>query len=104
MFFLHWAHTDPEARRIIIEVSGQSPGGPADLPVPVVEGTLAAQTISAGAILGADDGAVDFIANATGAILSAAITPEVQKLFAGEQTAQGLIDAIQEEYEDQLER
>ena len=104
VFFLHWAHTNPEARRIIIEVSGQSPGGPADLPVPVVEGTLAAQTISAGAILGADDGAVDFIANATGAILSAAITPEVQKLFAGEQTAQGLIDAIQAEYEDQLER
>jgi len=104
VFFLHWAHTNPEARRIIIEVSGQSPGGPADLPVPVVEGTLAAETIAAGAVLGADDGAVDFIANATGAILSAVMTPELQKLFAGEQTPQGLIDAIQAEYEDQLER
>ena len=102
-FFLHWAHTDPEARRIIIEVSGQSPGGPADLPVPVREGTLAAETIAAGAVLGADDGAVDFIANATGAILSAVMTPELQKLVAGEQTPQGLIDAIQAEYEDQLD-
>ena len=104
VFFLHWAHTNPEARRIIIEVSGQSPGGPADLPVPVVEGTLAAQTIAASAVLGADDGAVDFIANATGAILSAVMSPELQRLFAGEQTPQGLIDAIQAEYEDQLQR
>ena len=104
VFFLHWAHTDPEARRIIIESSGQAPGGPPELPVPVVEGTLAAETIAAGAVLAADDGAVDFIANATGAILSAAISPELQKLFAGEQTPQGLIDAIQAEYEDQLER
>ncbi len=104
VFFLNWAHTDPEARRIIIEESGQAPGGPPHLPVPVVEGTLGAQTIAAGAVLGADDGAVDFIANATGAILSAVMTPELQKLFAGEQTPQGLIDAIQEEYEDQLER
>ena len=103
-FFLNWAHTDPKARRIIIESSGQAPGGPPDLPVPVVEGTLAAETITAGAVLGADDGAVDFIANATGAILSAVLTPELQKLFAGEQTPQGLIDAIQAEYEDQLER
>ena len=103
-FFLNWAHTSPEARRIIIEASGQSPGGPADLPVPVVEGTLAAETIAAAAVLGEDDGAVDFIANATGAILSAAISPELQKMFAGEQTPQGLIDAIQAEYEDQLER
>ncbi len=104
VFFLHWAHTNPEARRIIIEVSGQSPGGPADLPVPVVEGTLAAETIAAAAVLGAEDGAVDFIANATGAILSAVMSPELQKLFAGEQTPQGLIDAIQAEYEDQLKR
>ena len=104
VFFLHWAHTDPEARRIIIESSGQAPGGPPESPVPVVEGTLAAETIAAGAVLAADDGAVDFIANATGAILSAAISPELQKLFAGEQTPQGLIDAIQAEYEDQLER
>ena len=104
VFFLNWAHTDPEARRIIIESSGQAPGGPPDLPVPVVDGTLAAETIAAGAVLAADDGAVDFIANATGAILSAVMTPELQKLFAGEQTPQGLIDAIQAEYEDQLER
>ena len=103
-FFLNWAHTDPEARRIIIEISGSNPGGPPDLPIPLVEGTLAAQTIAAAAILGADDGAVDFIASATGAILGAVLTPELQKLFAGEQTPQGLIDAIQAEWEAQLER
>ena len=103
-FFLDWAHTDPEARRIIIEISGSNPGGPPDLPIPLVEGTLAAQTIAAAAILGADDGAVDFIASATGAILGAVLTPELQKLFAGEQTPQGLIDAIQAEWEAQLEK
>ena len=103
-FFLNWAHTDPEARRIIIEISGSNPGGPPDLPIPLVEGTLAAQTIAAAAILGADDGAVDFIASATGAILGAVLTPELQKLFAGEQTPQGLIDAIQAEWEAQLEK
>ena len=104
VFFLNWAHTDPEARRIIIEISGSNPGGPPDLPIPLVEGTLAAQTIAAAAILGADDGAVDFIASATGAILGAVLTPELQKLFAGEQTPQGLIDAIQAEWEAQLEK
>ena len=104
VFFLDWAHTDPTARRIIIEENGQNPGGPPDLPIPVTEGTLVAQTIAAGPVLGADDGAVDFIANATGAILSAVMTPELQKLLAGEQTPQGLIDAIQDGYEDQLAR
>ncbi len=103
-FFLNWAHTDPEARRIIIEVSGANPGGPPDLPVPLVEGTLAAETIAAAAVLGADDGAVDFIASATGAMLAAVLTPELQKLFAGEQTPQGLIDAIQAEWDAQLDK
>ena len=104
VFFLDWAHTDPTARRIIIEENGQNPGGPPDLPIPVTEGTLVAETIAAGPVLGADDGAVDFIANATGSILAEVMTPELQKLVAGRQTPQGLIDAIQAEYEDQLDR
>jgi raffinose/stachyose/melibiose transport system substrate-binding protein len=103
-FFLNWVHTDPEARRIIVESSGQTPGGPPDLPVPLKEGTLTAETIAASAVLGKEDGAVDFIANATGAILSSVMTPELQKLFAGEETAQGLVEAIQAEYEAELER
>jgi ABC-type glycerol-3-phosphate transport system substrate-binding protein len=77
-FFLNWVHTNEEARRISVEVGGSSPGGPADLPVPSAEeGTVLAQTLAASQQLAADNGAVDFTANATGAIFAAAITPEL---------------------------
>ena len=103
-FFLNWVHTDPEARRIIVEVAGTIPGGPPDLPIPVEEGTLAAETMAAGAVLGQDDGAIEFIGNAVLAVSLEALSPELQNLFAGEQTPQGLIDAVQAAYERELGR
>ncbi len=47
---------------------------------------------------------MDFIANATGAIFAAGWTPELQKLVGGQQTAKGLLEAVQAEYEKQLSR
>ena len=64
--------------------------GPADAPMPAVTaGTVTAQTLEAGAKVGKDNGAMDFIANATGAIYAKSWTPELQKLVAGEQTREG---------------
>ena len=103
-FFLNWVHTDPAARRIVVEVAGTVPGGPADLPIPVEEGTLAAETMAAATVLGTDDGAVDFIANSILAVALETASPELQNMFAGRQTPQGLIDEIQAAYEDQLDR
>ena len=103
-FFLNWVHTDPEARRIVVDVAGTVPGGPPELPIPVEEGTLAAETMAAAAVLGADDGAVDFIANSVLAVALETASPEMQNMFAGRQTPQGLIDEIQAAYEDHLDR
>ena len=47
---------------------------------------------------------MDFIANATGAIFAAGWTPELQKLVGGQQTAEGLLKAVQKEYETELSR
>jgi raffinose/stachyose/melibiose transport system substrate-binding protein len=47
---------------------------------------------------------VDFTANATGAIFASAITPEMQKLVAGQQTPEGYVKAVQAEYEKELSR
>ena len=41
---------------------------------------------------------MDFIANATGAIYAQAWTPEVQKLFAGQETPQGVLKTVQADY------
>ncbi|WBB75935.1 extracellular solute-binding protein [Micromonospora sp. WMMD1128] len=104
-FFLNWVHTNDKAREISVNVGGSSPGGPAELSLPPVqEGTVLAETLKASQQLGADNGAVDFTANATGGIFAAAITPEMQKLIAGQQTPEGYVKAVQAEYEKELSR
>jgi raffinose/stachyose/melibiose transport system substrate-binding protein len=104
-FFLNWLHTNAKAREISVTVGGSSPGGPPDLPVPAAaEGSVLAETLKASQQLGADNGAVDFTANATGAIFASAITPEMQKLVAGQQTPEGYVKAVQAEYEKELAR
>jgi raffinose/stachyose/melibiose transport system substrate-binding protein len=102
-FFLNWVHTNDKAREITVKQGGSSPGGPADLAVPpAAEGTVLAETLNASQQLGAENGAVDFTANATGAIFASAITPEMQKLVAGQQTPEGYVKAVQTEYEKEL--
>ncbi|WFE49392.1 extracellular solute-binding protein [Micromonospora sp. WMMD1155] len=104
-FFLNWAHTNPKAREIAVTVGGSSPGGPSDLPVPAAApNTVLAETLKASQQLGAENGAVDFTANATGGIFAAAITPEMQKLVAGQQTPEGYVKAVQAEYAKELSR
>ncbi|MBF0677921.1 MAG: carbohydrate ABC transporter substrate-binding protein [Devosia sp.] len=104
-FFLDWVATNEEARKINVAVGGSNPGGPADLAIPAVEpGSVTEASLAAGATLAQDNGAMDFIANATGAIFAAGWTPELQKMVGGQQNAQGLLDAVQREYETQLSR
>lgn len=104
-FFLDWVATNEEARKINVAVGGSNPGGPADMAIPPVEpGSVTEQSLAAGAVLAQDNGAMDFIANATGAIFAAGWTPELQKMVGGQQTATGLLEAVQKEYETQLSR
>lgn len=104
-FFLNWVATNEEARKINVAVGGSNPGGPADLPIPAVTpGSVTEASLAAGQTLAQDNGAMDFIANATGAIFAAGWTPELQKMAGGQQTPQGLLEAVQKEYETQLAR
>lgn len=101
-FFFDWVATNAEARQINVDVGGSSPGGPTDLPVPEVGAAITAETLEAGNVVGADNGQMDFIANATGAIFAEGWTPELQKMVGGQQDAAGLLSAVQAEYENQL--
>lgn len=101
--FLDWVATNPDARRIAVEIGGSHPMGPPDAPMPqVAQGTVTAETLAAGARISADNGAMDFIANATGSIYAKSWTPQLQKLFAGEQTPEGLLTSVQSDYESQV--
>ncbi len=98
-FFLNWVATNPVARKINVTAGGSNPGGPASLKIPVVKpGSTTAQTLAAGAIAAKDNGDMGFIANANGSIYAEAWTPEVQKLFAGHETPQGVLKFVQAAY------
>lgn len=102
-FFLDWIATDEKARTIAVEVGGSHPMGPADAFMPEVDpDTVTAQTLAAGATIGEDDGAMEFIANATGSIYAKSWTPNLQKLAAGQQTPEGLLAAVQTDYEREI--
>lgn len=102
-FFLNWAATNQKAREIAVTVGGSHPMGPADAYMPpVTEGTVTAATLEAGAKVGQDNGAMDFIANATGAIYAKSWTPNLQKMVGKQQTAAGLLGSVQKDYEQQV--
>jgi raffinose/stachyose/melibiose transport system substrate-binding protein len=102
-FFLDWVATNDEARTIAVEIGGSHPMGPADAFMPAVEeGTVTAETLAAGAAIGEQDGAMDFIANATGSIYAKGWTPNLQKLFGGEVDPAALLQAVQAEYETEI--
>jgi raffinose/stachyose/melibiose transport system substrate-binding protein len=101
-FFLNWVATNKTARQIDVEVGGSHPMGPADAYMPPVKaGTVTAATLSAGAKIGQDNGAMDFIANATGAIYAKSWTPNLQKLVAGKQSPKGMLESVQSDYKQQ---
>jgi raffinose/stachyose/melibiose transport system substrate-binding protein len=98
-FFLNWVASDPIARQIDVAVGGSNPGGPADATMPeVTAGSVTAETLAAGPVMGADGGAMDFIANATSSIFAQGWTPELQKMVGGQQDAAGLLKTVQAEY------
>jgi raffinose/stachyose/melibiose transport system substrate-binding protein len=104
-FFLNWVATNDKARAIDVAVGGSNPGGPPDLPVPpAAAGSVTNETLAAGAQVGKDNGAMDFIANATGSIFAQGWTPELQSLVGGKQDAAGLLKAVQAEYQKELNR
>jgi raffinose/stachyose/melibiose transport system substrate-binding protein len=102
-FFLNWVATNPKARDIAVQVGGSHPMGPADAPMPPVkEGSVTASTLEAGSKIGEDNGAMDFIANATGAIYAKSWTPQLQKLVADQQSPEALLKSVQSDYESQV--
>jgi raffinose/stachyose/melibiose transport system substrate-binding protein len=104
-FFLNWVATNDKARQIDVAVGGSNPGGPPDLAVPpAASGSVTNETLTAGAQVSKDNGAMDFIANATGSIFAQGWTPELQKVVGGKQDAAGLLKAVQAEYQKELSR
>jgi raffinose/stachyose/melibiose transport system substrate-binding protein len=104
-FFLNWVATNEDARKINVDVGGSNPGGPPDLPIPAVTpGSVTEATLAAGNVLAGDNGAMDFIANATGAIFAEGWTPQLQLMVGGRTDAASALTAVQAEYEKQLSR
>jgi raffinose/stachyose/melibiose transport system substrate-binding protein len=101
-FFLNWVATNDKARTIDVAVGGSNPGGPPDLAVPKATAPITNDTLTAGAQVAKDNGAMDFIANATGSIFAQGWTPELQKMVGGKQDAAGLLKAVQAEYTKEL--
>jgi raffinose/stachyose/melibiose transport system substrate-binding protein len=102
-FFLNWVATNDQARQVNVTVGGSNPGGPADAPIPpAAEGSIINETLAAGADVAKSNGSMDFIANATGTIFAQGWTPELQKMIGGKQTPEGLLKAVQAEYEKEL--
>jgi raffinose/stachyose/melibiose transport system substrate-binding protein len=102
-FFLNWVATNPAARKLNVQVGGSNPGGPPGLAIAGAKpGSLIAQTLAAGKVVAKENGAMDFIANATGAIYAQSWTPEVQKLFAGQEDPASLLQKVQSDYVTQV--
>ncbi len=101
--FLNWVATNETARQIDVTVGGSNPGGPTNLAIPpAAPGSVTNETLAAGGDVAESNGAMDFIANATGSIFAQGWTPELQKLVGDKTTAEALLKAVQAEYEKQL--
>ncbi|UZN03108.1 ABC transporter substrate-binding protein [Cellulomonas sp. S1-8] len=102
-FFLDWIATNDEARTIAVEIGGSHPMGPSDAFMPEVDAdSVTAQTLAAGATIAEDNGSMEFIANATGAIYATSWTPNLQRLVAGEIDAAALLASVQADYESEI--
>jgi raffinose/stachyose/melibiose transport system substrate-binding protein len=102
-FFLNWVATNAAARQLNVASGGSNPGGPPGLTIPAKQGTLVAQTLSAGKAIAKQSTGMDFIANATGAIYAENWTPAVQKLFAGQENPQSVLQNVQAAYQQQVQ-
>lgn len=102
-YFLNWVATNPAARALNVKEGGSNPGGPSNLAIPAVKpGTVTAQTLAAGHVIAQDNGAMGFIANATGSIDAEGWTPAVEDLFAGHETPAQVLKNVQSDYLQEL--
>ncbi len=93
-FFFNWVATNPAARKFNVAVGGSNPGwARRACRCPCTEDGLGDRADARGGRRSSphENGAMDFIANATGAIYAQSWTPEVQKLFAGQETPQDVL-------------
>ncbi|UTT62933.1 ABC transporter substrate-binding protein [Microcella humidisoli] len=103
VYFLNWIHTNPEARQIIVDITGASPGGDPSLPLPeVAPGSLIEKALEMSAQIGADNGQVDFMANTTAGIYAGSIIPESQLLVTSQITGQEFVERVQAFYEQEI--
>jgi raffinose/stachyose/melibiose transport system substrate-binding protein len=103
VFFLNWIHTNDKARQIVLDVTGASPGGDPAQALPTVEpGSLIEDALEMSAQIAAENGQVDFMANATAGIYAGAIIPESQLLVTGQISGQDFVTAVQKFYEQEL--
>lgn len=103
VFFLNWIHTNPEARQIIVDITGASPGGDPTLPLPTVEpGSLIEKALEMSAQIGEDNGQVDFMANTTAGIYAGSIIPESQLLVTSQITGREFVERVQAFYEQEI--
>ena len=103
VYFLNWIHTDDAARQIVVDVTGAAPGGDPAQPMPSVEpGSLIEDALEMSATVGADDGQIDFMSNATAGIYAGAIIPESQLLATGKISGEDFVAAVQKFYEQEL--
>ncbi|CAN5285442.1 extracellular solute-binding protein [soil metagenome] len=103
VYFLNWIHTNDKARQIVTDVTGASPGGdPAQAQPKVEAGSLIEQALKMSAQIGAENGQVDFMANATAGIYAGSIIPESQLLVTGKISGQDFVTAVQEFYAQEL--
>ena len=102
-FFLNWVATNETARQIDVDRRWLQPRRP-DRPADPAGGRGLGHQRDAGRRrrVAKANGAMDFIANATGAIFAQGWTPELQKMVGGKQTPDGLLKAVQAEYEKEL--
>lgn len=103
-YFLNWIHTDSTARQLVLDSTGQSPGGPSDLPAPTPGNVLQADTTAAFATVSTENGAMDFIANATAGIYATSLIPNLQLLMSERSTPEEFAAAVQSDYEAELGR
>ena len=62
------------------------------------------ETLAAAAQVADDDGAIDFLGNATPGILTSTLGPDLQLLITGRMTPEDFAKHVQEAYETELGR
>ena len=88
---------------IVTDVTGAAPGGdPSQTQPTVAAGSLIEDALAMSAQIAAENGQVDFMANATAGIYAGAIIPESQLLVTGKISGQDFVTAVQKFYADEL--